>query len=349
MPLTSLQSFCGTAASGCVAGQLPEAGLVQATDGNLYGTTGGGGTNSQGTVFKITPSGTLTTLYNFCAQSGCADGLAPYSTLIQTTNGDLYGTTAEGGVNGLGTIFKITLAGTLTTVYSFCSQSGCTDGASPGAEALVQVTNGDLYGTTTGGGSFGQNTGVIFSVTPAGSLTASFGLCTVSACTSGNVPFAGLIQATNGKFYGTTYTGGTNGKGGAVFQFSPNGTLKPLYDFCSQPQCTDGASPIAGLLQATDGNLYGTTQYGGNSNYCGQAGCGTLFKITATGALTTLYNFCSQSGCADGGDPWRRWHRTPTENCTGQQRPAGLTVMAPSSVYRSASARLSKRCLRRAK
>ena len=250
-------------------------------------------------------------------------------------------------MNGLGTIFKITLAGTLTTVYSFCSQSGCTDGAYLGAEALVQVTNGDLYGTTTGGGSFGQNTGVIFSVTPAGSLTASFGRCTVSACTSGNVPFAGLIQATNGKFYGTTYTGGTNGKGGAVFQFSPNGTLKPLYDFCSQPQCTDGASPIAGLLQATEVTWH-------------HAVWRKLELLRASRLWDALQNhrdwrtddaiqFLFPKRLCGRGIPWRRWHRTPTENCTGQQRPAGLTVMAPSSVYRSASARLSKRCLRRAK
>jgi uncharacterized repeat protein (TIGR03803 family) len=131
-------------------GALPSAALVQATNGDLYGTTDRGGANDDGTVFKITPSGTLTTVYNFCSQSGCMDGL------IQTANGDFYGTTYHGGASslcdtGCGTVFKITPAGTLTTLYSFCSQSGCPDGWFPAA-GLVQATTGDFYGTTVYGG-----------------------------------------------------------------------------------------------------------------------------------------------------------------------------------------------------
>ncbi len=118
---TTLFSFDGA------DGAYPEAGLVQATNGDLYGTTFGGGADGYGTVFKITPSGTLTTLYSFCSQSGCPDGDEPAAGLIQATNGDLYGTTNEGGANcvsagGCGTVFKITPSGTLTTLYSFCSQ-----------------------------------------------------------------------------------------------------------------------------------------------------------------------------------------------------------------------------------
>src|ERR1022692_367381 len=148
--LTTLFSFDGT------HGQQPAGTLVQATNGDLYGTTyAGGANNGGGTVFKITPGGTLTTLYNFCSQTNCTDGATPYAWLVQAANGDLYGTTYAGGANnGGGTVFKITPGGTLTTLYSFCSQSGCTDGGSPYA-GLVQDTNGDFYGTTADGGGSG--------------------------------------------------------------------------------------------------------------------------------------------------------------------------------------------------
>jgi uncharacterized repeat protein (TIGR03803 family) len=143
--LTTLHSFDGT------DGKYPVAGLVQGTDGNFYGTTEEGGANCApqegyhgcGTVFKITPAGTLTTLHSFCSHTGCPDGAYPNGPLVQATNGDFYGTT-EGGsviapcVDSCGTIFKITPSGTLTTLYRFCSQSGCTDGSGPLA-GLVQA------------------------------------------------------------------------------------------------------------------------------------------------------------------------------------------------------------------
>src|ERR1019366_2294682 len=124
--LTTIHRFCSQ--SGCPDGANPSAGLVQATNGDLYGTTQYGGTNNYGTIFKITPGGTLTTLYTFCSQT-CADGAEPFAGLVQAANGDLYGTTIGGGANGNdGTVFKITQGGTLTTLYSFCSQTNCTDG-----------------------------------------------------------------------------------------------------------------------------------------------------------------------------------------------------------------------------
>jgi uncharacterized repeat protein (TIGR03803 family) len=153
-------------------------------------------------------AGTLTTLYSFCSQSGCADGEGPEAALVQAANGDFYGTTNQGGANQAncapstcGTVFKITPSGTLTTLYSFCAQSLCADGAYPNFAQLVQATDGDLYGTTGGGGyGGGASGGTIFKITPNGTLTTlySFGL--------GN-PKAGLIQATNGDLYGTTYDG----------------------------------------------------------------------------------------------------------------------------------------------
>jgi uncharacterized repeat protein (TIGR03803 family) len=142
-PFTVLHSFDGT------DGESPQAALIQAINGDLYGTTAYGGANCLpgcGTIFKITPSGTLTTIYSFCAQSGCADGFYPYAPLIQAANGDFYGTTFQGGAHGAGTVFRLTPSGNLTTVYSFCSQTPCTDGKGPGA--VVQAANGDLYGTT---------------------------------------------------------------------------------------------------------------------------------------------------------------------------------------------------------
>jgi uncharacterized repeat protein (TIGR03803 family) len=288
---TTLHSFDAT------DGNSPQAGLVQATNGDLYGTTYGVLVphSSFGTVFKITPSGALTTLYGFCAQSGCADGAYPHATLVQATNGDLYGTTLQGGVGascsnapGCGTVFKMTPTGTLTTLYNFCTQTACADGGQP--SGLVQAANGDLYGTTYIGGSYGS--GIVFKITPSGTLTTLHSFDT----TDGANPVAGLVQAVDGNLYGTTLFGG-NGTGGTVFKMTPAGTLTTLYSFCSQTGCPNGRQPFAGLVQASNGEFYGTTSGGAAKDN------GTVFKITTNGALTTLYVFCTQSQCTDGGGP----------------------------------------------
>jgi uncharacterized repeat protein (TIGR03803 family) len=298
---TTLQSFDGT------DGANPGAGLVQATNGDLYGTTGTGGANAGGTIFKVTPSGTLTTLYSFCAQSGCTDGAYPLAGLVQVANGDFYGTTIGGGANnnpnvcsdyplssatGCGTIFKITPSGTLTTLYSFCAQSGCADGANPLA-GLVEAANGDLYGTASSSGTFH---GTVFKITPSGALTTLYSFCAQSGCTDGAGPYARLVQATNGDFYGTTSGLGAN-YAGTVFKITASGTLTTLYTFCSQggDLCTDGADPLAGLVQDTNGDLYGTTSSGG-ANCAPTLGCGTVFKITPDGALTTIHSFAVTDG-----------------------------------------------------
>ena len=217
--LTTLHSFNGG------DGSEPLGGLVQATNGDLYGTTESGGANGDGTVFKIILGGTLTTLYSFCSQSGCTDGAYPcMGVLIQATDGNLYGTTLGGGANGAGTVFKITPSGTLTTLYSFCSQSDCTDGVGP-LEGLVRATDGNFYGTTGYGGAFNDNCppsntcGTIFKITPSATLTTLYNFCSQSGCADGWLPFAELVQATNGKFYGTTLYGGANNYG-TVFSLS---------------------------------------------------------------------------------------------------------------------------------
>jgi uncharacterized repeat protein (TIGR03803 family) len=298
--LRTLYGFCSE--SGCTDGENPVGGLVQANNGDLYGTTTGGGANGGGTIFKISPGGTLTTLYSFCSKSGCTDGDYPNAALVQATDENLYGTTYEGGTKGGGTIFKISPGGMLTTLYSFCPQSGCTDGSYPVA-ALVQATDGNFYGTTSGP----NFQGTVFKITPSGALTTLYSFCAQSGCTDGANPQAALVQATDGKFYGTTSLGGTNcasiGGCGTVFQISPSGTLTRLYSFCSQSGCTDGNSPFAGLVQATDGYLYGTTYAGGVKDD------GMVFKIIPAGCSsqictpTTLYSFCSRSGCTDGKTP----------------------------------------------
>ncbi len=288
-----LYSFC--AQTSCTDGQHPIAGLVQGTDGDFYGTTFQGGTNASGTVFQITPSGTLTTLYNFCSQSSCADGRFLYAPLVQGTDGNFYGTTYQGGANNdNGTVFQITPSGTLTTLYSFCPHSGCADGQNPYA-GLVQGTDGNFYGTTLNGGANGS--GTVFEITPTGTLTTLYNFCPQSGCADGQYPYAGLVQGSDGNFYGTTYQGGANNDGGTVFQITPSSrTLTTLHSFCAQSGCLDGMNPYAGVIRGTDGNFYGTTYLGGTG------GVGTVFQITLTGTLTTLHSFCPQSGCADGED-----------------------------------------------
>src|ERR1017187_4702018 len=165
--------------SGCPDGAEPIAGLVQAANGDLFGTTSGGSFLSYGTVFKFTPGGTLTTLYSFCSQTNCTDGASPGAGLVQAASGDLYGTTMNGGIGtpGNGTVFKITPSGTLTTLYSFRSQSRCPDGGGHWA-GLIQATNGDFYGTTSGAGTHGY--GTAFKITPGGALTTLHRFCSQS-------------------------------------------------------------------------------------------------------------------------------------------------------------------------
>ncbi len=176
------------------------------------------------------------------------------------------------------------------------------NGAAP--TSLILGSDGNFYGTTAGGGA--NNYGTFFEMTPAGVLTTLYSFCSQSGCLDGGQPM-NLIQATNGNFYGTTQQGGANptvcgGLGcGTIFQITPTGVLTTLYSFCAQSGCTDGEIPLAALMQASDGNFYGTTRQGGaNTTACSGTGCGTIFRITPAGVFTTLYSFCSQSGCSDG-------------------------------------------------
>lgn len=268
---TTLQIFSGT--DGATPVDVP---LIQGMDGNLYGTTLGGGAPGPGTVFRITPEGKLTTIYNFCSQSNCADGSEPYGGLFLGSDGDFYGTTSQGGTNGHGTVFKINPGGKLATLYSF-SGTG-TDGGGPTAP-IIQARDGSFYGITQYGGG-ACNKGAIFKITPKGTLTPLYDL----GCGDGSYLNAPLMQASDGNFYSTTESGGADGYG-TIFKITPAGKFSTFHSFSS----TDGSAPAGALVQATNGNLYGTTYQGGAFNTC-ENGCGTVFKISLEGVLTTIAN-----------------------------------------------------------
>jgi uncharacterized repeat protein (TIGR03803 family) len=295
--------------------------LIQGGDGNFYGTTEYGGVGGDlclgfsgcGTVFKLTPSGTLTTLHAFCSQTSCFDGATPLAALIQGADGDFYGTTSGGGADGGGTVFKITPSGGLTTLYNFCSQASCADGQYP-SDSLVQGMDGNFYGTAQQGGQNGGNEdsngwGTVFEISPSGALLG------LSQFLDGGNPFSGLVEGVDGNFYGTTVDG--NGAEGSVFTYNPQGGigegggvaypeaslfagsdgnfygtdtevifqadgpagLTYIYDFCSLADCADGETPVSPVVQGSDGNFYGNTEYGGTSN------SGVVYKLSVSPSL----------------------------------------------------------------
>jgi uncharacterized repeat protein (TIGR03803 family) len=279
---SSAQTFTTLADFDTTNGSYPQYGsLVLGSNGNYYGTTENGGANSMGSVFEITPAGTLTTFYSFCSVSGCADGGDPMGSLVLGSNGNLYGTTQW-------TVFKLTPTGTLTTLYNFCSQTNCADGSNP--YAGLTYYDGILYGTTNQGGANGA--GTVFSITTAGKLTTLYSFCSQTNCNDGSLVYSPLVRASNGKLYGVTNEGGAHGFG-TVFDITTKGKFTILHTF----SFTDGAYAMGGLMQATDKNLYGTTSGGGNTWN------GTIFKITTAGKFTTLYSFCKGNYCPDGVGP----------------------------------------------
>jgi uncharacterized repeat protein (TIGR03803 family) len=260
--------------------------LVQGIDGDLYGTTQYGGTENLGTVFKISSTGTLTTLWNFCKESGCPDGDRPVAGLTLVPGGDLYGTTYAGGAHNGGAIFKITPAGALTVVHSFCGLFGCTDGLNPEAP-LVLAADGNLYGTTVLGGTGGcggcHGGGIAFKIGLSGTFAKIHDFCT-GTCTDYGNPSNVLVQASDGNFY-SEMTGRSGYYSGNVVRMTPAGKVTVLYTFCKLTNCADGVFPQGGLVQGANGDLYGTTQSGGKYND------GTFFAITLAGTLTTLHSF----------------------------------------------------------
>ena len=250
-------------------GFFPRSAPIQASDGNFYGTTDNGGSGGNcvsgcGTIYRLTPNGVFATIHDFTGP----DGANPSGQLIEGVDGDLYGTTGLGGGNkdcSCGTVFKVTRGGTLTVLYAFDSF----DGNYP--NGLIQAADGNFYGTTYNGGAVGN--GTVFKIRPDGTLTILHSFAGID----GSQPFGDLVEATDGNFYGTTVFGGDNAQSlGTIFKITPDGSATSIHSFNG----SDGAYPYSGLLEGTNGILYGAT-FGGGDAACDpyNYGCGTFFSL----------------------------------------------------------------------
>jgi uncharacterized repeat protein (TIGR03803 family) len=270
-------------------GANPQAGLTPDADGNLYGTTltDGKGGNTSGTVFKISPDGKEKILHSFTGFGDGVDGAEPMAGVILDGAGNLYGTTSEGGgancPGGCGTVFRISADGHEKVLHAFDSFDR-KDGGNPQAPLLLG-SDGNFYGTTAAGGS--NNDGTVFKLTPKGKETVLHNFTGFNSASDGGVPVAPLIADAEGIMYGTTWLGGTSGEG-TVFKIAPDGTETVLYNFTNGH---DGGEPLGALLRDGRGNLYSTTSMGGD------AGCGTVFKLSPAGKIKVLYTFtCGSDG-----------------------------------------------------
>lgn len=299
-------------------GTNPDGGLILDAAGNLYGTASLNGPTGAGTVFELLPNGSgqwdYEELYNFCSVSGCPDGEIPQAGLIIDADGNLYGTTSQGGNfgcgHGCGTVFELSHSSsggwTEKILYAF---SGADDGGTP-VSGLVMDSSGSLYGTASSGGPSSiycaQGCGVIFRLQPGtnGSWTETVlhSFCSANGCLDGATPNGVNIDAA-GNIYCTTGQLGQYG-GGTLLQLIPNqkaGWTKKLIHTFGQDEGLDGEVPNPGLVFDASGNLYGTTNKGGRNK------AGTIFQLTRdTNGLWSgkiLHNFCSAENCADGGLP----------------------------------------------
>ena len=260
-------------------GDVPGQGMTLANDGNFYGAASFGGSGDNGVLYEITPSGTYAIIHEFTG----GDGTNPFAPPTQASDGSLYGT-AESSSAGGATVYKYTpSSGDFSIIYQFAD-------AEIGAP-LIQASDGFLYGTTFNGGW--ANCGTIFKMSTAGNLLQSVPFsCSGSAATPS---FGALLHASDGNFYGTTIGGGVQNQG-TIFKMTSDFQLSVLYTFLGHSKgIVDGAVPTASLIEATDGNLYGTTLNGGS------AGSGTLFRISFSGAYEMLYSFNGATGIAPGG------------------------------------------------
>ncbi len=236
---------------------------------------------------------TLSYVANFDYKNGQASTQA---SVIQATDGNFYGAAGGGGLHRQGVIFKATLSGELSAIYSFCSQLNCADGTFP-VTSPVLGSDGNLYGVTEAGGSAAVNSGgsgTVYRMTLDGKITTLHKFCTAAPCSDGVTP-AGLVLAGDGNFYGVAEGGGAFNRG-TIFSISPSGSFKVLHSFCAQANCVDGAGGLYPPIQGIDGNFYGTA--GGGSN-----GSGIIYKLTPDGAYTVLHSFCALANCGDGAGP----------------------------------------------
>jgi uncharacterized repeat protein (TIGR03803 family) len=285
--LTTLHSFSTS------SGYLTYQGVIQDSTGNLYGTTVNGGSDSEGTVFKLSPDGTFTIIHNFIGNTNhSGDGAIPEAPLIMDGKGNLFGTTSEGGTTGFGTVFELSPNGTggynYTTLHSF---NGSSDGSYP-VGSLLMDSSGNLYGIAVQGGA--DSDGTVFQLSPNEGGGYSFSvLHTFTGGNDGAQPYSNLVMDSKGNLYGTTTIDGPHDLG-TVYEITPSSnTFTTIYGF----QGPDGYNPTGNILIDPKGNIYGVTEYGGSGNE------GTVFELSPNGPggfdLTTLHNF---SG-SDGGTP----------------------------------------------
>jgi uncharacterized repeat protein (TIGR03803 family) len=294
---TVLYSFTGGADGG-----QPHAGLILDSAGNLYGTTYAGGEGGAGVVFKVNMAGQETVLYSF---TGGADGRWPNAGVIRDSGGNLYGTTQSGGTANSGVVYDLNTSGQERVLYSF---TGGADGGAPFA-GVIRDSAGNLYGTTSSGGTVSAvhffGAGVVYRVDPSGEETV---LYSFTGGADGDEPVAGVIRDSAGTLYGTTYYGGASGWG-VVYELTPAGQETALYSFAGG---ADGASPSAGVIRDSAGNVYGTTDYGGSAEAF--SGWGVVYKVDTAGQETVLHTF---TGGADGGLPYAGVIRDSAGNLYG--------------------------------
>lgn len=305
--LNVIYSFCQKA--NCTDGDQPYGGVMLDPSGHLIGTTGFGGRYNGGTVFALSPKGKLHTLKSFCdgTPPNCQPAEGPFTTPIEDTKGNIYGTVYFGGDYGDGAVFELELKTTGGYRLKYLHSFNGTDGSGPFELTYAGASSGNLYdglaplySTTIAGGA--NNAGIVFSLTPTGnkwSLQTLYNFCSASGCSDGGLPYAGVIVDPSGNLLGTTEYYGSN-NAGVIYELSNTGgswKQTVLYTFCSSSACSDGNGPFAGLARDASGNLYGTTYFGGAQND------GVVFEFSSAGAYSVLHDFCSESNCTDGSQP----------------------------------------------
>jgi uncharacterized repeat protein (TIGR03803 family) len=285
-------------------GGQPNGPLLLASDGNFYGTTRAGGANRCsdldnfcGVVFRMTPTGQVTVLHSF--GDSAFDGKTPLGALTQGADGAIYGLTATGGTNNGGTAWRLTLDGGYQVLHSFKHEGD--EGYTP-VGGLVQASDGNFYGVTDSGGAnrcdyiptIGTNCGTIFRMSQSGTVTTLYSFGATSD--DGSQPTGPLLIARDGNFYGTTTNGGacvlagTADFCGTIFRISRSGSYRVMHRFGTS-LAGDGIAPQGPLIQATDGQFYGTTASGGEGRCGSNFGCGTIYRMNSSGAVTLLHAF----------------------------------------------------------
>lgn len=325
-----VHTFCQTGS--CPDGRSPQGDLIEDAAGDLYGTTYYGGTNDFGTVFELIPqkdgSWKQRVLHSmaFCDENGCPDGEYPEGNLVLDTSGNLYGTNGQGGpfLGAGGTVFELTPNQDRTkwkfrVLYTFGSKANHEDGdflssgLSYAGQSSGQLYDGvsPLFGIASEGGTYGEGSAYELKPRPGKKNwqeTTLYSFCRKSNCTDGQNPYGNILVASTGVLYGTTDFGGriVGSLGGTVFELTPQETRKGwretvLHSFCTESGCADGANPVSGVVDDGNGDLFGTTSYGGAG---GGLGFGVIFEITPQGDERVLYTFCSEQNCSDGSIGW---------------------------------------------